>query len=64
MDVSKETKLSLLQSVKRSQYQSIIWKSTKEPILTIHLLDSKKDGKDQETIQSSTTPDPGYHMGK
>ena len=24
----------------------------------------KKDGKDQETIQSSTTPDPGYHMGK
>ena len=25
---------------------------------------SKKYGKDQETIQSSTTPDPGYHMGK
>ena len=26
---------------------------------------SKKDGKDQETIsQASTTPDPGYHMGK
>ena len=25
---------------------------------------SKKDGKDQETIQSSTTPDPGYYMGK
>ena len=24
----------------------------------------KKDGKDQETIQSSTTPDPGYHMGR
>ena len=64
MDVSKETKLSLLQSVKRSQYQSIIWKSTKEPIHTIQLLESKKDGKDQETIQSSTTPDPGYHMGK
>ena len=57
MDVSKETKLSLLQCVKISQYQSIIWKSTKEPILTIQLLESKKDGKDQETIQSSTTPD-------
>ena len=27
-------------------------------------LQSKKDGKDQETTQSSTTPDPGYHMGK
>ena len=22
---------------------------------------SKKEGKDQESIQSSTTPDPGYH---
>ena len=28
------------------------------------LFENKKDGKDQETIQSSTTPDPGYHMGK
>ena len=27
-------------------------------------IQSKKDGKDQETIQLSTTPDPGYHMGK
>ena len=27
-------------------------------------LQSKKDGKDQETIRSSTTPDEGYHMGK
>ena len=25
---------------------------------------SKNGGKDQESIQSSTTPDPGYHMGK
>ena len=25
---------------------------------------SKENGKDQETIQSSTTPDPGYHMAK
>ena len=25
---------------------------------------SKKGGKDQEGIQSSSTPDPGYHMGK
>ena len=24
---------------------------------------SKKAGKDQETIQSSTTPNPGYHIG-
>ena len=26
--------------------------------------ESKKDDKDQETIQSSTTPDLGYHMGE
>ena len=25
---------------------------------------SKKGSKDQESIQSSTTPVPGYHMGK
>ena len=25
---------------------------------------SKKDGTDQEPIQSSTIADPGYHMGK
>ena len=25
---------------------------------------SKKDGKDQESIKSSTTPVPGYQMGK
>ena len=24
----------------------------------------RKEGKYQEWIQSSTTPDPGYHMGK
>ena len=30
-----------------------------------HKNKSKKDAKDQqETIQSSTTPDQGYHMGK
>ena len=26
--------------------------------------ESKKGGKDQESIQSSTTPDPEYQMGK
>ena len=31
---------------------------------TWYTLKSKKDGKDQETIQSSTTPDPGHHMAK
>ena len=25
---------------------------------------SKKEGNDQESIQSSSIPDPGYHMGK
>ena len=31
---------------------------------TIFSFESKKGGKDQELIQSSTTPDPGYHTGK
>ena len=25
---------------------------------------SKEEGKDQESIQSRTRPDPGHHMGK
>ena len=28
-----------------------------------HYMQSKKGGKDQELIQSSTTPDTGYHVG-
>ena len=32
--------------------------------MSIHSLQSKKDSKDQESIQSSTTPVPGYQMGK
>ena len=28
------------------------------------MLESNKEGKDQELIQSSTTPDPGHHTGK
>ena len=28
------------------------------------IVKSKKDSKDQESIQSSTTPVPGYQMGK
>ena len=27
-------------------------------------IESKKDSKDQESIQSSTAPVPGYQMGK
>ena len=31
--------------------------------LTVNgIIESKKGGKDQELIQSSTPPDPGYHM--
>ena len=33
-------------------------------ILILTVILSKKGGKYQETIQSSTTPDPGYQMGK
>ena len=33
-------------------------------VRNLHLYKSKKEGKDQELIQSSTTPDPGHHKGK
>ena len=32
--------------------------------ITVFDVISKEDGKDKEKIQSSSTPDPGYHMGK
>ena len=28
------------------------------------MYERRNDGKDQEAIQSSTTPDPEYHMGR
>ena len=36
------------------------------PVVTIYLYlkHRKKDGKYQGPIKSSTTHDPGYHMGK
>ena len=30
----------------------------------MHKVKSKEEGKDQESIQSNTTSDPGHHMGK
>ena len=33
-------------------------------LITLNYFKSKKGGKDQEAIQSSTTTDPEYHMGK
>ena len=40
--------------------------SLTDKLLTEHNLEflSKKGGKDQQLIQSSTIPDPGYNMGK
>ena len=32
--------------------------------ICFHTCESKKGGKDQELIQSSSTHDPGFHMGK
>ena len=49
---------------KTNYKKSLIVTPGLEP-LGVRLLDckkSKKDGNDQESIQSSATPDPGYHM--
>ena len=45
---------------------SFIYVDREDTDQTRKMLDaqSKKDGKDKEMIQSGTTPDPGYHMGK
>ena len=51
--------LAPLNNFKRKFVHSI----TLIPIEILYLVDiyqSKNDGKDQELIQSSTTPDPGY----
>ena len=34
------------------------------PILYAMVSQSKEEGKNQESIQSSTTPDPGHHVEK
>ena len=36
----------------------------KMKIFHAKIIQSKKEGKDQESIQSNTTPDPDHHMGK
>ena len=41
-----------------------LWDQALSEALRCVLEQSKKDGKDQETIQSSTTPCPVYPMGK
>ena len=43
---------------------NLIWFKKQEKLTKFTSIGSKKGGKEQESIQSSTTPDPGYHMGK
>ena len=45
---------------------AVDWDIKRQTKQTIHFdrKKSKEVGKDQESIQSSTTPDPGHHMGK
>ena len=49
----------------RSNEQESVYRyGSMSPDLYESSIQSKKGGKDQESIQSSTKPDPGYHMGK
>ena len=50
---------SLLIQMRTVQLQGNLNKFTLEPLLKL-----KEEGKDQESMQSSTTPDPGHHMEK
>ena len=38
-----------------NSFKKLIWKISHQ---------SKEEGKDKESIQSGTTPDPGHHIGK
>ena len=55
----KGGQLPALSVLTYTHFYSVVNKTNTE-----HYIISKKGGKDQESIQSSTTPDPGYHMGK
>ena len=48
-----ETKISLYIDKQNALRRDILF----------YYIESKKGSKYQESIQSSTTPDPGYHMG-
>ena len=43
---------------------SVVHYNVQSLLHTLDIIESKKDDKDQESNQSSTTPEPGYHMGK
>ena len=47
-------------------FEKVNFENEKFPSMQRELIGkkSKKDSKDQESIQSSTTPVPGHHMGK
>ena len=49
-------------SQKRAQLLSVRWMATSASgVIEASAEESKKAEKDQESIQSCTTPDPGYH---
>ena len=50
--------------IKRSNIIKFQLQSKEEDKIINRYDQSKKDGKDQESLQSSTTPDKDYHMGK
>ena len=50
-------------AVDEAQNVKLAWRlQAAKTIVTSHKV--RKGEKDQEKIQSSTTPNPGYHMGK
>ena len=54
----------ILASTLFNSYLTEIYKWASKWLVTFNPNKGKKDVKDQETIQSSTTPDLGYHMEK
>ena len=50
-------------AVEEAQNVKLAWR-LQAAKTTVNSLKVRKGGKDQESIHSSTTPDPGYHIGK
>ena len=51
--------MNLFVCLKKKEMTIIVMFSNTSPE-RVHTKQSKREGKDQESIQSSTTPDPGY----
>ena len=67
MQLKRKTKLPIqVLKIKliRITFRSYSMDDVKASMLHVYAMQSREGGKVLDSIQSFTTPDPGYHMGK